>query len=361
MVMSRRVPALGHVKTLECTVHELLQAATDGDDAAVQELLDGRAVGPGSQQWTPRALAPNMRNFWPSWTAQAECQALHCAAAAGRAEVCRLLLAANATPAACTRHGVTGPMLAAFGAHTDCVRLMLHHAEGRQPGANELANCASRDGFTALHLACCAADHVEAAAVVALLLEAGADLHCKDRADRTPLHYAAANHNASACGALIRAGAWLQVADAGGTTPLSLARVSDGQTRLTAARPHSDPATARDDTLRALCWLPSVRLLWVGHSTSPGAVDVEWSDPPCLLRMLTRDVVRMLCSAVIVAHEDGPHGDAAPRTSHARGGAEHDGRHPVDELCEGLTSSIGLQPGSQASDGLADGAPSQLP
>ena len=296
------MPTLGHHLTMECALHEILQAASDGDDSKVASLLQGRVVGVASAQWTPRVLAPELRRFWPTWVAQGECQALHCASAAGHTEVCRLLLASRAAPAATTRQGATPLMLAAFGGHRDCVQLLLGADEGT--GAADLTNRGSRDGFSALHVACCGSCHNAAAAIVAALLAAGADPHTTDRSGRTSLHYAAASHNVGVCAALLHAGAWLQVVDSNGATPLRLT-AREGGALLTAARPLSP---ARSATLRELCWLPSVRLLWIGACASAGA------GSQCLLRLLTRDVVRLLASAVIQAHcpeEDACRGEVA--------------------------------------------------
>jgi len=112
---------------------------------------------------------------------------------------------------------------------------------------------------------------------VQVLLAAGANPHLLCTGRLSALHIAAASHDARTCAYLIAAGCWLQQVDGAGRTALDLARCFKADF----------PSVAR-----SLCWLPSVRLLWLGHLSTPGVG----------LGVLTRDALRTVCSMVTSTH-----------------------------------------------------------
>ena len=74
------MPALGHIKTRECAIEELLSASEAGDLESIRRLLDGPIIDVNAPQWAPRQLALGIRETWPRWGAEADYTALHCAA-----------------------------------------------------------------------------------------------------------------------------------------------------------------------------------------------------------------------------------------------------------------------------------------
>ena len=98
----------------ECSGAVLLVSAAAGDCIKLGALIAGRAALVDSKQWTPRRILPEVANYWPSWAAEADCQAVHIAAAHGRLEAVRLLLQMGASPLAATRNCITPLHLAAF-------------------------------------------------------------------------------------------------------------------------------------------------------------------------------------------------------------------------------------------------------
>ena len=309
-------PVLGHVMTLECRLAEFLQAAADNDAERIDRILEDKALPVNAVQWTPRRVAQGLGKHWPAWGAQPGCSAIHCAADAGAAAAVETLLRRGASAGEMTRHGVSPLQLAAFGGHSQVLSRLL--AEPATEVNHLCSDLFGATGPSALHLACCAEDSTAGATCVARLLAAGANVHARcSCTGRTPLHYAAANGHARACALLVQAGAWLQLADLGGETPLTLARSSRAR------------SPASDLVLRELCWTPAVRLLWLGLQSGPAeaarALDQESSSDAellplgnrnssgCLLQGLTRDVVRLIAAAIVRGH--------APPTDEHRGAA----------------------------------------
>ena len=232
------------------------------------------------------------------------------------------LLARKAVVDEVTRFGATSLMLAAFGGHGEAVSSLL-----RASAAVGLTLHHTRDGSSgpaALHLACCAADATAGARCVQLLLDAKACVNGATSAGLTPLHFAVANGHAASCEALVAHGAWVQTRDDNGDSPCTLARA-----RRAAGKP------AAEECLRALHWLPSVRLLWLAHRPSKreereeeeaivereeaaivtdlvrGAADPErslftFTAAPertlAPLQRLTHDVLRLIILAIVESH-----------------------------------------------------------
>jgi hypothetical protein len=260
-------------------IAEFLEAASAGSETALRELLYHARVNVSAVQWTPRQLCAGIAHYWPHWCAQAECSALHLAAANGHARCVELLLQRGAEAAATTRHGATPLMLAAWQGHTSVLECLLERTGGR--GVDAACSAPShghRSGPTALMLAAASvAGRDASAACVQVLLAAGANPHLLCTGRLGALHVAAASHHAEACAHLVAAGCWLQQPDAAGRTPLDLARWFQADL----------PTVAR-----SLCWLPSVRLLWLGHLSTPGMG----------LGLLTRDAMRAVCAAITATH-----------------------------------------------------------
>ena len=138
------------------------------------------------------------------------------------------------------------------------------------------------------------------------------------------MHFAVANGHAASCEALVAHGAWVQARDDNGDSPCTLARA-----RRAAGKP------AAEECLRALHWLPSVRLLWLAHRPSKreereeeeaivereeaaivtdlvrGAADPErslftFTAAPertlAPLQRLTHDVLRLIILAIVESH-----------------------------------------------------------
>ena len=405
-----------HIKTRECAVEELLSAAEAGDLETIGGILDGKMfIDVNAGQWSPRRLALDAQEHWPRWSAEAGYSALHCAAAAGHAAVCARLIERGATPHSTSRRGATPLMLACYGGHLETVECLLaHFREDKAPGGcgaalvDAMMHGVIADGDpgpSALHLACASsAEPQRSAAVVAALLRAGAAAHPagvlrtlrpgssyapREREASTgpytfsllravpptpgggsspkyacslrvaplgllsPLHLAAAKHNAAAVRHLVAAGAWVQHAGPTGETALELAQrhaaTEGAAARVLAPAVAAGGASealmeARAQTLRELRWLPAVRTLWcvVAGAEASGARGA------CPLRKLTRDALRLVCAAVVAAHVPEAEGvDEAeePEEACGPGHAEHggeDGRAvPIDRLLMGcqLTSA----------------------
>ena len=352
-----------HIKTRECAIEELLSAAEAGDLETIGNILDGKMfIDVNAGQWSPRRLALDAQEHWPRWSAEAGYSALHCAAAAGHADVCARLIERGATPHSTSRRGATPLMLACYGGHLETAECLLAYLrEDKVPGGcgtalDAMMHSVIADGApgpSALHLACaCTSDPQRSAAVVAALLRAGAAAHpagvlrtlppgsayaprerrasgyifsllrpvpptpgvnssqkytCSLRVAPlgllSPLHLAAANHNAAAVRHLIAAGAWAQHPGPTGETALGLAQrdgaVEGASTRLLIPGAGAEGASeARSETLRELRWLPAVRTLWCVVAGAEPSCARE----PCPLRKLTRDALRLVCAAVVAAH-----------------------------------------------------------
>ena len=338
------MPALGHVMTRECRICYLLDAAGSFSEGAAQrvaEILDGsESPGPRASQWSPRRLSMRISQFWPPWVALPEAGAIHCASEAGNVAVVDLLLMRGVPADETTRYNVTPLLLAASGGHDGVLRLLLANGASVTHAVNDLDG---RRGPTALHLACCSADPAAGATCVARLLQhdsTSTALHAVDVATgRTPLHLAVATGNAYACARLVVAGAWLQVADARGITPLGLAR----------ARWSEGDAQA-GEVLRELNWLPAVRLLWLGQrgngTAREGAARSDGDNHAghkahCSpLQCLTRDVIHLIVGFLVASHAPSTHSAMAvhrerraPSPSMDCTNDEHDG---LAEKCADL-------------------------
>lgn len=136
---------------------------------------------------------------------------LHCASAAGSADIVKALLAAGAEPLWTDNQELDVLCYAAYSGSAECVRLLL---DGEVPIEWGLAR-----GWVPLHLA---AKHGHDA-VVATLLAAGANPAAATQLMVTPLHLAAAAGHGEVVGRLVAAGAPLDAVDACGSTPLHLA------------------------------------------------------------------------------------------------------------------------------------------
>lgn len=171
------------------TTSELIQVLSAGDEAGLVRLL---AATPALAQFTWRAdeLHPAVGH----WLYVGD-TALHLAAALRQVGAARLLLAHGAAP-----------------------------------------NAANRRGARPLHYACDARPHgttpdrrTQAAALIALLAQGGAELDARDAGGVAPLHRAVRARNVSAVAALLAAGAPVQAAvTKKGTTALHLATQSTG-------------------------------------------------------------------------------------------------------------------------------------
>ena len=387
-----------HIKTRECAIEELLSAAEAGDLETIGSILDGKMfIDVNAGQWSPRRLALEAIEHWPRWSAEAGYSALHCAAAAGHTAVCARLIERGATPHSTSRRGATPLMLACYGGHFETVECLIAHLrEGTVPGGCGTALDAMMHGVisdgtpgpSALHLACaCTSDPQRGAAVVAALLRAGAAAHpagvlrtlppgssyappdhqdtgyifsllrlqpatsstdpgqytCSLRVAPlgllSPLHLAAAHHNAAAVRHLIAAGAWAQHAGPTGETAHGLAQRQGASMSTPLLIPGAGAAEgaseARAETLRELRWLPAVRTLWcVVAGAEPSG-----TREPCPLRKLTRDALRLVCAAVVAAHFPEEEEDVAEAEEGGEAGGENDapkdGAAAIDRLLMG--------------------------
>ena len=136
---------------------------------------------------------------------------LHLSAGMGSGNALSALLADARTDAEATDDvGETALHLAAAAGRLEAVRQLLAHGVR--------VDAASHEGYTPLHMA---AQHGELDAA-RLLLEAGASPRAESRALATPLHWAAHHSNAEVFMLLLAKGGQLQAKDASGTTPLAL-------------------------------------------------------------------------------------------------------------------------------------------
>ena len=142
---------------------------------------------------------------------------LHQACKAGHADVAALLLEVGALPEqhSLNSTGHTALHSAAHNGRIELVQLLL------AGGANPSSTCGAAGRSTPLHVACegkCPSE--KSAAIVSLLLGAGADVTLGDDTDVTPLHVACSAGLEHCAEALIRAGACTDAVDQAGLTPL---------------------------------------------------------------------------------------------------------------------------------------------
>jgi ankyrin repeat protein len=246
--------------TIRMTAPRLAALVEAGDAETVRtavtdapHLLGGTVERDGDDGWTP----------------------LHLAAAAGRAEVVRLLVEAGADPSARTEHGRT-PLHVALRHHPPVVAVLRElgavvdapsaaylddvdqlrreldsGAELDGPGTADLLSWAAHGGAEnaarlllergadadagALH----AAAGRSRASLVRLLLDAGADVHRREPdTGRTPLHVAVTGGSGDApevVQALLVAGADVDATTSDGASPLDISRVAAARERREAA------------------------------------------------------------------------------------------------------------------------------
>jgi ankyrin repeat protein len=191
---------------------KLFEAIAAGDEDAVQELVDARPEL--AEQRNEAGLSPVLHALYN-----------------GKADLAERLLDAN-------------PALDVFdAASTGRTRGM----EELLDGEPELARGWSADGFTALHYAAFFGQE-EAARI---LLERGAEVEVVARNESirvTPLHSAAAGSHAAIVELLVEAGADPNAAQDGGFTPLhSAAQNDDRESAEALLAAGADPSLASDD------------------------------------------------------------------------------------------------------------------
>lgn len=312
--------------TDEARLSEFFQAVgLDADDDTLAGLLKGLSVN--QPQWSLRRVSPQLSCVWPAFRAEADCQALHVAAASGRVNSVTSLLRRDAQWGARTRRGVTPLLLAAAGGHAAVVALLIDEARGafaldesmstwldatplgpdNQPGPTplyaaarlrteaDLRNASSMGGLPAAAFEELAVlEAVKKAKTVVALLAAGADPNRRSYRQRTALHAAAMasagptrEFSLRIIASLLRAGAWTQARDLDGLTPLALAARERSRGRMLhgegdASAPHNAFFTA---VARELRWTPAVRLLWLGQRSGGDSV----------LAKLDRDTLLLVC------------------------------------------------------------------
>jgi hypothetical protein len=174
----------------------LVRAIAGGDVAAALRLL---AASPGlvtavAEVGATRQSAKAFYLDQISHYLYAGDTALHIAAAAGRLEIVRQLIASGADVRARNRRGAEP----------------LHYAVDGVPGSSTWNPAAQ-------------------AAIVARLIEAGADANAGDRGGVTPLHRAVRNRCAAAVSALLDGGADARRQNKSGSTPTQLATQNTGR------------------------------------------------------------------------------------------------------------------------------------
>ena len=321
--------------TDEARLSEFFQAVgLDADDDTLAGLLKGLSVN--QPQWSLRRVSPQLSFVWPAFRAEADCQALHVAAASGRANSVTSLLRRDAQWGARTRRGVTPLLLAAAGGHAAVVALLIDEARGafapdepmstwldgtplgpdNQPGPTPLYAAARLRTEADLHVQNASMggppgafeeltvlEAARKAKTVDALLAAGADPNRRSYRQRTALHAAAMasagpTRDASLriIAALLRAGAWTQARDLDGMTPLALAARERSRARMLhgegdAAAPHNEFFRA---VARELRWTPAVRLLWLGQRSAGDSV----------LAKLDRDTLLLVCRFAVEGDVD---------------------------------------------------------
>eukprot|EP00798_Chlamydomonas_sp_ICE-L_P017726 gene17726-24086_t len=140
---------------------------------------------------------------------------MHRACDAGHVDVAALLLDVGASPARCNGTGDTPLHSAARKGHVQTAKVLL------AGGANPSSTGGDVGRKTPMHVPCegfCTPE--QSAAIVCLLLEAGADVTLADGTDLTPLHVASSAGLARCAEVMIRAGARTEATDRAGWTPL---------------------------------------------------------------------------------------------------------------------------------------------
>ncbi len=226
----------------------LLWAARDGNAAVVALLL--RAGAAPDSDADPYGDSPLLQ-----------------AARYGRLEAARLLLAAGAEV---ERQSIAGwtPLYAAVLSREAAVVALLLDA-GARPDPPD-----SRARATPLHEAA----RYDEPAILRLLLAAGADVDARDHRGQTPLHVAALRNGAEVALLLLAAGADPDARDENGRTPILLAIGFPADQTFDYGSVAGLLAERSDDLDRAFAaalWgeLPSVAGLLLARGASPDAVD----------------------------------------------------------------------------------------
>jgi len=174
---------------------------------------------------------------------------LHYAAASGHIDVCKFLIESGANIYATNGLDQTPLHLASEKGHVDACKLLIESGAEIHTDYGSTVFSTSNDvlleGYkvqieagqesymkgkrgTPLHLAA-EKGYVD---VCQILLEAGADLHAKNRKGFTPLHLAAQNGHIEVCKLLLEAGANQYITDINGLTPLHYAAKGGHETYL---------------------------------------------------------------------------------------------------------------------------------
>ena len=191
---------------------ELLLAAEDGNVSEVRRLVaEGADVNmQGEGGWSP----------------------LHLAAGNGHVEVVATLVELGADVNVQTTDGWRPLHLAAQDGHVEVVTTLMQH------GAD--VHAITINGDTALHCA-------SSAAAVALLLQAGAELHRRNNKGNTPLYEVIQDGHASAVTALVQAGARPEASDGVWWNTLLVGAVTGDEAALTELIAASEELTRRMD------------------------------------------------------------------------------------------------------------------
>ena len=180
----------------EPPLRALMRAIDDNDEKAAAAMLIGDPALARAQIETGATRAQAKAWMLPTighYIYQGD-TALHIAAAANRIEIARRLLGQGADASARNRRGAQA----------------LHYAADGQPGAPNWSPA-------------------EQAAVIALLIDAGADPNAADMNGVTPLHRAIRTRCAAAVAALLAGGADPRRPNGKGSTPLQLAGWQTGR------------------------------------------------------------------------------------------------------------------------------------
>jgi ankyrin repeat protein len=155
------------------------------------------------------------------------CTLVHVAAAAGQVQELTLLLERGADPLAVDRAGNTPLFLAVSNGRLEAVRALLDHGAARSLDAR------GEDGWTPLTRATFAAPRgakkaapeEERRALIALLIDRGADVNAQDGRGNTVLHMAVITMGPEAVQLLLAHGAERRIRNGQGAEPVELARV----------------------------------------------------------------------------------------------------------------------------------------